>query len=872
LIYFGNALAFEELASDQLTSEVPISEVQPSKERATHLNQKPQRALKIAVMNENPPLSLSLPDGSISGFYVEYWRLWSEYNQIPVEFIATSLKENIRMLKAHEVDFHAGLFVNEERLEFGDFSLPIHQVSTGIYFRGTVTQPPMLNELVNQKVAVQFDSYQEGFLRDRFPELKLVSFDDVDKTIKDLLEGRIAAIVSEIPYFDSLLGKNSMHGAFTLSNEKLMNNEVRAFIPHNNLEIKSIINEGIQNIPRSELVALEKKWLPNATPFYDAMSAFELQSLTGAQQKWLLAHNQLSLGVDPNLAPFEFIDADGNYSGITSEYIDAFKKKLSIKMVPAKGIIWREAFKQVVDGQLDVLTSVVRTEEREEYLSFTKPYLTFPTVIATRKDAVYIKNIEELANQKVAVLKGYLIENIIADKHPDIMLVYVDTVHQGLKLVEERQVFAFIDNLAVINHEINLSQLNDVKVAAFTPYKLELSMAVRKGLEPLVPILNKALDSMNTKEREAIANKWLAIQVNVGTDVKTILVTVVPITLTLLGIIFYVSRSNRRLSFEIAERKKVERSLERAKVVAENAKIVAEKANKAKDEFLANMSHEIRTPMNAVLGMSHLLEDTKLDMEQKKYLSTLNYSASSLLVLIDGILDLSKIEAGKLDFELVPFNLGKILENIVVQAQLSIGTKNISLATELSDEIPELILGDPLRLGQVLINLMNNAVKFTEQGQVMLKVVVDNKSSDKVMLHFTVKDTGIGMTDQQRSNIFQEYSQADSSTTRKYGGTGLGLVICQKLCHIMNGKVWVESEYGVGSSFYFTAEFGYNNDDKLIGEGEVIDESRIFTKVEDIVKPEARELEEHTYKEELQLRCQSLSGKIYCWLMTIQSI
>jgi PAS domain S-box-containing protein len=274
---------------------------------------------------------------------------------------------------------------------------------------------------------------------------------------------------------------------------------------------------------------------------------------------------------------------------------------------------------------------------------------------------------------------------------------------------------------------------------------------------------------------------------------------------------------------DITERKKMENDLhERVKDLDEaqsamlnmmedldEEKARAEDATRAKSDFLANMSHEIRTPMNAVIGMAHLALKTELTSKQRDYLSKIQSSANSLLGIINDILDFSKIEAGKLDMETVEFDLAETLDNvanvITVKAQEK---ENLEVLFYLDSEVPNFLVGDPLRLNQILVNLGNNAVKFTEKGEIVLTTRIREKSEDKVTLEFLMRDTGIGMTEDQKEALFQAFAQADTSTTRKYGGTGLGLTISKRLVNMMGGEIWAESEPGKGTTFSFTAEFG----------------------------------------------------------------
>lgn len=253
------------------------------------------------------------------------------------------------------------------------------------------------------------------------------------------------------------------------------------------------------------------------------------------------------------------------------------------------------------------------------------------------------------------------------------------------------------------------------------------------------------------------------------------------------------------IGHDITHLKKIQEEMQRARETAEAA-------SRAKSEFLANMSHEIRTPLNGIMGMTDLALETELGREQREYLETVKISADSLLTVINDILDFSKIEAGKIDLESADFDVRDSLESTLKTLAVRADEKGLELLCEVAPEVPEIARGDVTRLRQVLLNLVSNAIKFTNEGEVAVKVQQEAKDEHGVILHFTVSDTGIGIPDNKREMIFAPFAQADTSTTRKYGGTGLGLTISNRLVQMMGGRIWLESEESRGSDFHFTIQ------------------------------------------------------------------
>jgi two-component system, sensor histidine kinase and response regulator len=333
-------------------------------------------------------------------------------------------------------------------------------------------------------------------------------------------------------------------------------------------------------------------------------------------------------------------------------------------------------------------------------------------------------------------------------------------------------------------------------IARFTNPRMEEMFALRVGSDVpdlyVVPGERNVL--MDKLDREGIVRDFGVQLRGPDGEIRDSLTTLMPMESDgRQGVLAWV--------IDVTELKKIQTALSEAKVAAEDA-------TRVKAEFLANMSHEIRTPMNAVIGLAHLCLRTDLSAKQRDYVGKIHNAGTSLLSIINDILDFSKIEAGKLDIENVTFEIDSVMSNISTMVAQKIHDKDLELLFNISPDIPLALLGDPLRLGQVLINLLGNAVKFTERGEICLIAELLERTGNKVKVRFSVRDTGIGMTEEQANRLFQAFSQADTSTSRKYGGTGLGLAISKRLVELMGGSIWVVSEPGQGSTFSFTGWFG----------------------------------------------------------------
>ncbi|WP_303870877.1 transporter substrate-binding domain-containing protein [Acetobacterium wieringae] len=503
-------------------------------------------------------------------------------------------------------------------------------------------------------------------------------------------------------------------------------------------------------------------------------------------------HPVIRLGVDPKFVPFEFFDKDGTYQGITSDYLEIISEKTGLEMVVTPGLTWTEAYEKALRGEVDMLPAVSKTPAREQYFLFSEPYYYFKRVIVVRDSTQGISSIEDLFGQTVAVQKNSSHHSYLAD-YPQINLSLYDSVEAALTAVANGSETAFVGNLATTNYLINSTGLTNLKYVAFEAEKQQgLYFAVRNDWPVLIGIINKTLATITPEERIEINSKWVGadVELDYGPVYQVVMVISGGIILIWLVSIYWILRLRK----EIDTRKKIQSDLEIARQEAEAA-------NTIKSSFLARMSHEIRTPLNAITGMAYLVKKTQVTLTQKMYLDRITQSANTMLSIINDILDFSKIEAGKIELERVSFNLDQVIQEVINIVSYKIEEQRIGFKLTKDPKIPNCYFGDAKRIEQILLNLINNATKFTTAGEVSLDIRLVARESNYYHLAFTVRDTGIGMTDEQIKNLFEPFAQGDASINRRFGGTGLGLSIVKSLVEMMKGKIEVYSTAGEGSTF-----------------------------------------------------------------------
>ncbi|MGH0053577.1 MAG: ATP-binding protein [Sphaerochaetaceae bacterium] len=513
--------------------------------------------------------------------------------------------------------------------------------------------------------------------------------------------------------------------------------------------------------------------------------AFETPQFSEEEYQFIEEHTTVSLGIDPKFMPFEFIDEQGNHNGIAADLVSLIAERTGLTFSYDPTLTWTETIALVETGNIDVLSAVGYTEERARYLTYLPPYQQFQRAIIVQKTNRSVSSLSDLEGRQVAVQQGSSHEGFITT-HPTIIPRFYNTVEEALLAVNRGEEVAFIGNEATsiyLSRSLGLTELRVIPMIENSAQTLHI--AVRNDLPLLASILAKAFDSITEAELAQIQDRWIRYETEI--DYWPIIRVVIGIAI-ILFIAFFLS------SFWIVRLRKAIRE-------KEEAQRRAEQADKEKSNFLARISHEIRTPLNGIRGMSFLLEKTNPTKTQRRYIQSITNTTHTMQEIINDILEYSRLEENKITFEEVPFHLDDVLENCVSIEQYMIRQKGLDFRIHEKPEIPKRFIGDPTRLSQILINLLNNAIKFTEEGSITLSIDTLHKNKNTYTLLFEVADTGIGMSKEQLDTIFTPFVQANATIHRKYGGSGLGLSIVKELIETMGGILKVESEPNEGTRF-----------------------------------------------------------------------
>ncbi|MBF0290137.1 MAG: transporter substrate-binding domain-containing protein [SAR324 cluster bacterium] len=508
---------------------------------------------KVANENDWPPFDFAI-NGKPAGYSIDIIKLVAQNVGAELEFInGYTWAELMNQFKAEDLDILPAVMKTEERHKFISFTQGYGSDPSVLVVHTDTFDIQKIANLESKTVAVIEGYATAKILEQRHPEIKRLLVKNVADGLQSISAGSVDAFIGNLGAISYAMDQTRIPNIKIIGDAGLKKPEeieLHIGVAKDREIFRSILQKGLNAITVGERQTLRKRWLGSTK------EGTQLVNLTQEEQHWLTTHKNFTLGVDPAWAPFEYFDDKGKYSGIGSGYVELITSRLGIKLTPQPNLTWAQVIEKAKVGEIDILPTVARTPEREKYLLFSEPYISFPMVIATRKDAAFVDSLAGLEGKKVGVVQGYASHELLETNHSGIQLVPIENLRDGLQSLSDGKISAFVDNLVTITHEIDGSRLDNIKIASPTKYKFELSMAVRKDLPELVPIINKTLKTISERERAAIVNSWTAIRVSLGVDMKTILIYGLPTGTVVVMIIAFVLIWNRRLDKEISERKK----------------------------------------------------------------------------------------------------------------------------------------------------------------------------------------------------------------------------------------------------------------------------------------------------------------------------
>lgn len=740
--------------------------------------------VSLGVMSDFIPFSYA-ENAEFKGYVSDLCRLITSKTGLVFDAKIDTWPNNIEGFKQKKIDIIADISYKEERKAFTLFTEPYYEIPTVVFVRDDFGSYRGLESLKGKKVGIVKDVFYSRELK-ALGTMDLVEFDSSEELTKALSFRKIDAIVMNLSVINYHIKKNNLVNVVIVDEFVMpgINKEDLRFGVRSDWPIlQSIMQKALESMTTKEKSTLVTEWI--GVKFEDTLTKTQSNDtkviFDDKENAYLKQKGSIKMCIDPSWMPFEQIDEEGKHVGMAADLMKLMQDRsgVSVHLIPTKN--WEESLQKAKNHECDILSLAMQTPERLKTMNFTTPYLTFPLVIATKNKEMFVDSLKSIVDKKIALVKGYAFSEILKNRYPSMQITEVNSVEAGLNMVQEGKVYGFIDTIATIAYTIQKNGMFDIKIAGKFEEIWQLGIASRNDEPLLHSIFEKAVNSLSESEKQQVYNKWISVRFEQSVDYALLWKILLGMGV-FFALFFWRNRQLAAFNKQLQE-----------------AKIKAEEATQEKSNFLANMSHEIRTPMNAIIGMTYLLDQTELSGAQHEYIRKIENASKSLLGVINDILDFSKIEAGKLEIEKIPFNLHSVIENVATLVEIKANEKGLEFVVSYDHAIPMEFIGDPLRLGQILINLTNNAIKFTAHGEV--GIYITKKAENRFL--FEVKDTGIGLSEEQQARLFRSFSQADTSTTRKYGGTGLGLAISKQLVEMMEGKIWVESKEGEGSNFAF---------------------------------------------------------------------
>lgn len=767
--------------------------------------------VKVGADADWPPFEYVATNGQYQGIAWEYLQLLSQYTGLKFELHPNSWSFVYNQVKNKEVDMLACAVQTEQRKDFLEFTVPYLDIDVVILSRQDV-QIKSFEELEKYTVVVQENNYVHENLKNLFPNIKFIFVKSNLEAFRYVSYGKADIFVGNLPVISYFKYKELFTNLEIKFKANIPKAKLSIAVHKDHTMLYSIVNQTLPFIIKEHQQKINQKWI------LDFKNATEL--FTHEELQYIQNNKNISFATHPNSQPYSYFE-NNDLKGLIAEYINKINQNTNLNITPIKTSSWEQTLQLGKNKEIDIISA--QLEEDSLYKNYLpiQPYIKNNIAIVTKSNQTYIEKLEQIANKKIILINDNPFNKAIKNRYKEIKFYEFDSLQKALQALNSDQYDAVLGSVSQMNYAIKSLHFDTLKISGTLDIQMRLTFFIKKEDKILFSILSKYMSSIDELEHINIQNKYNQIAYEKVVD-YTLIWEIIVLFLFLLLAVFYWNRKLQQLVnkktlqlqnlLKNVENKVVLRTkeLQQEKEHVEHlnqelkiAKEAAENVAKQKSEFLANMSHEIRTPMNSVIGFTEILSKEITNPIHKDYLDSIKKGGKALLSIINDILDLSKIEAGKLEIKNEAINPTNLFLEIESFFHAKIISKNINFSVQIDPNIPQYIITDGVRLRQILFNLIGNAIKFTEQGQITIKVenLYKDNIKSKIDLIFSVEDTGVGIDEQNLHSIFDAFEQQSNQDTAKYGGTGLGLAICTKLVAMMNGKIKVESKKNVGSKF-----------------------------------------------------------------------